>query len=407
MTNSSSTKASVSAVPRKAGVGQAIVLMFTTMLPVFAMVPLAPDVPLLFQHFHNTPHFDLLVPLIMTAPALLIALLSPFAGMLVDLVGRRRILLVSYILFAIFGLAPLFLDNLTSIIVSRVLLGLPGAVVMTAGNTLIGDYYDGPERRKWMAFQSGVGAVLATGMWLIGGFVAELGWRWPFAIFGIAIPLFAAAWLLLFEPPLATGEHGEKTSLSSARFPYSFMVTACIVTLVATTIYYLYTLYAGVAFDALGVKSPSMIGLVTGIAGVGVPIGAYFYSRISGRSPGQLMGIMYVLFGIGLIGIGLSPNYEVGMLAAFFQQLASGMIIPILIVWVQSGLPANHRGRGMGIWGTCFFLGQFTCPFFTTMLTSKTSGILQTFMIVGVICFAAAIASLVLDRRFSPPQSIV
>jgi len=79
-------------MPRKAGLGQAFVLMITTMLPVFAMVPLAPDVPLLFEHFHSEPHFDVLVPLIMTAPALLIALVSPFAGMLVDYVGRRRIL---------------------------------------------------------------------------------------------------------------------------------------------------------------------------------------------------------------------------------------------------------------------------------------------------------------------------
>ena len=321
-----------------------------------------------------------------------------------DHVGRRRILLVAYVLFAIIGLAPLFLDSLTSIVISRILLGLPGSVVLTAGNTLIGDYYDGSERRKVLALQSAVGAVLSTAMWVVGGIVAELGWRWPFAIFGIAIPLFIAGWYLLFEPENTGAGHRAGGVSASERFPYAFMVLTSVVILVITTIYYIYTLYAGVAFEALGVKSPSMIGIVTGIAGIGVPVGAWFYAKISATSVGKLMAVMYVLLGLGLAGLGFSPGYMVGMAPAFVQQLGTGIGIPIVISWVQSGVPACHRGRAMGIFGMVFFLGQFTCPFFTSALNGQTGGILQTFVVVGAICFVVAALSFVFNRQLQPPE---
>ena len=274
--------------------------------------------------------------------------------------------------------------------------------MLTAGNTLIGDYYDGAERRKVLALQSAVGAVLSTGMWMVGGFVAELGWRWPFAIFGIAFPLFIAGWYLLFEPENTHG-HGAGANSASERFPYAFMVLTSVVILVITTVYYIYTLYAGVAFEALGVKSPSMIGIVTGIAGIGVPVGAWFYAKISAATAGKLMAVMYVLLGLGLAGLGLSSSYMVGMAPAFVQQLGTGMVIPIVISWVQSGVPACHRGRAMGIFGMVFFLGQFTCPFVTSALNAHTGGILQSLVVVGVICMVLAALSAVFDRKLQPP----
>ena len=110
---------------RKAGVGQGWLLMLTNLLPVMAIVSLAPDIPLLFKHFHGVAHISILIPMVMTAPALLVALLSPVAGALVDYMGRRRILLFAILLFAVIGVVPLFLDNLNVIVAFRVLLGLP------------------------------------------------------------------------------------------------------------------------------------------------------------------------------------------------------------------------------------------------------------------------------------------
>jgi hypothetical protein len=67
-------------VQRKAGAAQAWTLIFAMFLPIMAIIALAPALPTLIGHFSYIPNFGVFVPMILTAPALCIAILSPFAG---------------------------------------------------------------------------------------------------------------------------------------------------------------------------------------------------------------------------------------------------------------------------------------------------------------------------------------
>ena len=78
--------------PRKAGPWQAWIVILINQLPMMAIVALMPALPTLMAHFAGMPNSDLLVPMILTAPGLCIALCAPFAGVLVDKYGRRRLL---------------------------------------------------------------------------------------------------------------------------------------------------------------------------------------------------------------------------------------------------------------------------------------------------------------------------
>jgi len=96
---------------RKAGAAQAWTLIFAMFLPIMAIIALAPALPTLIQHFSYIPNFGTFVPMILTAPALCIAILSPFAGRLSDIFGRRRLMLIAMFLYGFGGLAPFFLDS--------------------------------------------------------------------------------------------------------------------------------------------------------------------------------------------------------------------------------------------------------------------------------------------------------
>ena len=60
-----------------------------------------------------------------------------------DRLGRKRLLIVATVLYAVFGTAPLWLDSLGAIMASRALVGITEAAIMTCCTTLIGDYYTG------------------------------------------------------------------------------------------------------------------------------------------------------------------------------------------------------------------------------------------------------------------------
>lgn len=91
----------------------AAVLMAGSCLPVLGAVLLAPVLPRMQDHFAGVPGSAALVPVVLTVPALALAVLAPFAGVIVDRLGRKRLLVAATILYALFGTAPLWLDSST------------------------------------------------------------------------------------------------------------------------------------------------------------------------------------------------------------------------------------------------------------------------------------------------------
>src|SRR5260221_7356276 len=129
---------------RTPGLAQGIVLSLATFLPVMATVSLSAAIPRFFEQFGAVPHRDLLIPMLITLPAVSIAALSPVAGAWVGRLGRRRVLIYAVILYGLCGTAPLYLEALPAILVSRVGVGVSEAMLMTSGKTLTGDYFQGP-----------------------------------------------------------------------------------------------------------------------------------------------------------------------------------------------------------------------------------------------------------------------
>ncbi|MEL6527253.1 MAG: MFS transporter, partial [Chloroflexota bacterium] len=64
-------------------------------LTVMASATISPALPAITEAFADTPNIDLLVSLLLTIPALFIALGAPLAGVIVDRFGRKRLLVIA------------------------------------------------------------------------------------------------------------------------------------------------------------------------------------------------------------------------------------------------------------------------------------------------------------------------
>src|SRR5579884_99715 len=117
------------AVPRQAGTPELILLLAGSCLPVLGAVLIAPVLPRMAEHFSATPGVGVLVPVVLTVPALLIGFTAPFAGLVADKVDRKRLLLIAMAGYAVVGTAPLYLGSLAAILASRVLLGACEAAI--------------------------------------------------------------------------------------------------------------------------------------------------------------------------------------------------------------------------------------------------------------------------------------
>lgn len=376
---------------RQAGIVQGLVLSLVTFLPIMATVSLAPGIPLFLEHFKDVPHVHTLVPMLITIPAVLIAIGSPFAGAFSDAVGRKRLLLAAMVLYGVCGMAPLFLDDLYALLASRVGVGISEGMLMTVGKTLIGDYFSGERRQQWVGYQGGIDAILGSLTWLLGGMLASGSWRGPFLLYTVSVPLFFAVLLLLWEPERPKDVQAAR-ALPSTPFPWRVMGIVFGVTLLTSLMYFSYPVNISKMLRELGVDSSTRIGVLTAIASIGTPLGAFLYARSPLRSSPVLIAIALGCIGVGFLGIGFTQDYRVACAFGFLEQMGNGIAGAAIVTWTLACLPVEHRGRGMGLWSTFLVAGIFLSPMVFAVIAGNTGGTARGFQVLGVICVACALA---------------
>jgi MFS family permease len=387
----------------RAGAWQAWTLIFAMFLPIMAIIALAPALPTLMDRFHDTPRATTLVPMLLTVPALSIAVFGGIAGYMTDRFGRRNLMLLAMTLYLISGAGPFFLHTFQSVLVSRIFLGIAEAFVLAIGNALLADYFNRDEQHKWLMVQGIVGPFLATGLLAVSGILASHGWQWPFLLYGLTLPILLLGMFCLHEPPRRQREahHSQQST-----FPAATVTLICLMTFIVSVLYFIEPIHYSLVLREIGVNDEVMIGRISAIASIAVPFGAYLFRRNARWRIQTQLALVLVLMGIGLIGIGTIHNYKLSMAAALFQQTAAGMTIPTLIAWALHALPVEHRGRGMGLWAAALFFGQFSSPLFVSPVRSATGGLMPAVSAFGVVCLLLAVGSFATLSLKRPTQAV-
>jgi len=380
-----------------------IALLLPITLTTMATVLLAPIVPQLMAEFSHVPHHEYLVPMVLTLPALCVAILCPFAGILGDYFGRRKLLLASFIIYALVGVAPVLLTGLTSILISRVGVGIAEALIYVLSTTMIGDYFKGQQRDRWLAGQTAFASMSALLFFNVGGMLGEFGWRAPFWVYLSALAMFVLVWRYTWEP--SDDAHPAAEALAPPRnlgwlgFPWSRMAMIVAITIYGSVFFYTMQIQAAIGLTELGLTSAARIGFLASVASIGVPLGTLVYSRIGRIGVGKLLLAEFALLAIGFLLMGRSGTVTGFLVGCFINQLGAGMLLPTLLVWSMSILPFEFRSRGTGFWQSAFSLGQWLSPLVVTFLALRTGGLMNSFQMLGWAAAAGAALSLLALRK--------
>ncbi|WP_329264987.1 MFS transporter [Streptomyces sp. NBC_01478] len=365
-------------------------LMAGSCLPILGAVLIAPVLPKMQDHFASVPGAKALVPLALTVPALALALLAPFAGMIVDRLGRKRLLIVATLLYAVFGTAPLWLDSLGAIIASRALVGVTEAAIMTCCTTLIGDYYSGHRRVKYLALQTMCASASATVFFVLGGAAGSAGWRVPFWVYAVSLVLAPLMATVLTNPAPRTAT--EETSAGPGRqraFPWRQLASICALTFFGAMVFYTVPVEMSYLLDDLGVANSGVIGLATAIASAATVGGAVTFARLK-RSPDPMLPAVLALCAVGFGVVFLAGNAPLLVVGAVVNCVGTGLLLPALLTSAMSRLAFEDRGRGMGLWMAAFFGGEFVCPL---VLLAGESAVGSLAGAVGVLGLVAALVA--------------
>jgi MFS family permease len=360
-----------------------IILLLAAVMPPMAIISLIPVLPLLMQEFSSVDGFEYLVPIAITVPALCVALFSPIAGWISDRVGRKNLLTLSLILYAGLGILPYFLNELRTIIAARIALGLAEAVIMTIATALIGDYFKGKDRERWVARQIATVSISAIVLIALGGALGEfLGSRGPFLMYLLALPIALLVALILFEPDNILKSDSER----KAKLPLGRLLPPLMTTLFIGIIFYTITVIMGEILGLVAEVSPGQIGAIGAACNLATVIGTVLFSRLKGASGPMLILIGLALATVGYLGASLSGSLALTSASVIIACLGFGILLPTLLTWLLQLLPDNVRGRGTGLWTGIFFFGQFVAPLLAAELQIQLGGLDRVLLLFAVFC---------------------
>ncbi len=385
------------AADRTPGLPQLVLLLAGSCLSVLGAVLIAPVLPQLTRAFAATPGAEVLVPIVLTAPALLIGLTAPFAGVVADRIDRKRLLLLAMLAYSVFGTAPLYLGSLGAILASRVLVGLCEGAIMTCCTTLIGDYWSGTRRARYLGLQTLVATLSATVFLALGGILGASGWRTPFWLYVVAAPLAIPMALKLWQP------RRRATTGRPAKLPWRQLATPCLVTLFGGVVFYALIVELSFVLTDVGVASTGAIGAVSAIMSLATAGGAIAFGRLAGKTPRVLLPVEFGLAAAGLLLVFATASPVVITLGAVLTGFGTGMLLPTLLTWAVNRLSFDRRGRGTGLWTGALFLGEFACPLALAAISGATGGLQGALAVLGIAAALAGVLTAVTLRRHDRP----
>ena len=386
-----------------------VTLLLSAMMTMMAGAVVAPSLPQINEVFKDTAHAALLSRLVITLPAIFIALFSPVYGKLIDKTGRKKWLLLALLLYALAGTSAYFVNNLYHILIGRALLGIAVAGIMTISTTLVGDYFQGADRGKFLGLQ---GAFISLGgvfFITLAGWLADVAWQTPFLIYLFSIPVLLMAYVFLYEPDLSE----EENNLNSQSIHINLSYNKGLVFII-----YISLFLAIIGFYMVPVQIPFMLkaleGITNSMVGYAISFSTLFsaivsinYQRIKKHMSFPVIYLMaFGLMAVGYFFISRSNTYTHYLFSLAFSGMGVGLLMPTGSLWIMEIAPPALRGRLVGGVSTSMFLGMFFSPIAVQPLVNQpTIGYNGAFSIVSMLLLIMGLLFLVARNNLITRQN--
>ncbi|MCM2455144.1 MFS transporter [Rhizobium sp. CG4] len=337
-------------------------LLFVATLTIMAGTTVAPSLPAIEQTFAGTEHVALLSRMVLTLPAIFVAMSAPIAGILADRFGRKKLLIISMVLYGFSGMSGLLADNLFFLLVGRAVLGLAIGGIMTVGTTLAGDYFTGTERESYLGLQQAFTQFGGVAFVVTGGILADIHWRVPFAIYAASFLILPAVLAFLSEPAKKTAPSGGPAkAVVSAN--WSQVLLLALSTYLINVLFYTVPSQLPFFLRHLEINSASAIGYAIGTFNLAGALVAMSFGLLRSRLavPGILAGGL-ALMATGFLMLAQASGMVSALVALCVLGTGLGVVMPSIMSLTIKIAPPALRGRIAGLVTASMFLGHFTSP---------------------------------------------
>ncbi|WP_238528112.1 MFS transporter [Robiginitalea biformata] len=362
-------------------------LLLVSSLTIASMITISASLPDMSRDFSGYPNGQALVKLSLSLPALFIALTSLLAGGYIDRKGRKPLLGVALVAYALAGSSGYWLEDLYAILAGRALLGVCVGITMTIVTTLIADYYQGAARQRFAGTQIALMSLAGILFISLGGFLADIRWDVPFLLYLFSLLILPIALRFIREPEMLA-EIIQKTP--GGRAPREIWLVFGTVMLM-WILFFIVPVQIPFYLKSLGVEQNALIGLAIASSTLFSAVASFFYARIKGRlSFARIFFAGFGLMAVAFLVVAFSGTYALVVVGMLLAGLGMGLLIPNANILVMQLAPPAVRGKQIGRLTTFWFLGQFISPLVLLPFIGLYS--LETvFLGIGILTAALAL----------------
>ncbi len=301
-----------------------------------------------------------------TLPGIIFA---PIGGILADRWGRKRVLVLCLLLFALGGFCASFATSLPCLLFWRVIQGMGAASLGVLFSTIVGDIYqDIKYRLKIMGYAATTLSLGAAIFPALGGLLGEFGWQWTLRLSLLALPLCALALCTALprhvSHPDATKYFQEvKHIVLSPKSVLHFSITFCAFCILYGPLISFFPLLSDVYYAA----NPAKIGLLFALSSLGTVAATLFLSKILKSYSTQLIapcGALCFILSMGILIFWTKElPYWLLTLPILLYGIGQGLLYTITMSSLTALAPSSGRGALMAVNGTILRLAQSLSPY--------------------------------------------
>ncbi len=330
-------------------------------------------------------------------------LLAPLAGVIVDRIDRRKVLVWTQTLAMVQSLALAWLTlshriNIAEVLALSAMQGIINAFDMPGRQSfMVKMVEDRADLSNAIAINSSmVNAARLLGPSLAGMLIAATNEGWCFLIDGVSYIAVIAS-LLMMSVPRVSEESARTTMLVQLREGWTYvsgfapirtiLLLFALLSLMGWPFMVLMPVFAAQVLHG----GPHTLGFLMGAVGVGSLASALsLVMRRSVRGLGKMIPIAAVVFGIGLISFGFSTNLWLSMLLMLLTGFGMMQGLTASNTIIQTLVDEKMRGRVMSYY-TMAFVGMAPFGSLLAGALAHLIGAPRTVIVSGVACIVGGI----------------
>lgn len=317
-------------------------------------------------------------------------LIRPFSGLIIDKLGQRRTLIISATMFCFIAFSYLFISNMTSLYILRLIHGVWFSILTTVCVPVVNQFIPDSRRGEGMGYYAmsvNLGIVLGP---LIGlSLIPYLSYTMVTAVLVAMIFIgYIFCFLIPVQEVKQPDSEAEKSKLGLSDFVEKKSLTVALMVMMISFSYA--SIMSFIAPFASSIHLMQYAGLFFVVFAISMmslrPITGKIYDR---KGPQYIIYPAVLTFSLGLLVLSQIHTLTGFMLAAVLIGLGFGSAQPCLQTLAIQRAPKHRIGYATSTFYTCYDIGIAIGSLVVGMMITK-----QSFSFAFIICAALTALSL-------------